>query len=106
MLLRNHLTLLCELLHFPEWVIFDNRLKMLGEEVFLRGLYEIRSGSTEFDCALRIFLDVKHQRYAGNEPNALRLYTVATLFRNFHVWLYGLQISTVTILIFTLAILK
>ena len=44
--LRNHLTLLCELLHFPEWVIFDNRSKMLGEEVFLRGLYEIRSGST------------------------------------------------------------
>ena len=53
--LRNHLTLLCELLHFPEWVIFDNRSKMLGEEVFLRGLYEIRSGSTQFDCAANLF---------------------------------------------------
>ena len=35
----------------------------------------------------------KLRALAGNEPNALRLNTVATLFRNFHVWLYGSQTS-------------
>ena len=35
----------------------------------------------------------KLRALAGNEPNALKLYTVATLFRNFHVWLYGSQTS-------------
>ena len=35
----------------------------------------------------------KLRALAGGDPNALKLYVVATLFRNFHVWLYGSQSS-------------
>ena len=43
---KPELFLLFELLRFPPFVIFDNRIKMLGEEIFLRGLYELASGET------------------------------------------------------------
>ena len=35
----------------------------------------------------------KLRALSGKGGNALKLYTVATLFRNFHVWLYGSQSS-------------
>ena len=35
----------------------------------------------------------KLRALAGKSGNSLKLYTVATLFRNFHVWLYGSQSS-------------
>ena len=35
----------------------------------------------------------KLRALSGKEGTALKLYTVATLFRNFHVWLYGSQSS-------------
>ncbi len=36
------------LLRFPSFFIFDNRIRMSGEEVFLRGLYELASGESQF----------------------------------------------------------
>mmetsp|Transcript_5480 Transcript_5480/g.7731 ORF Transcript_5480/g.7731 Transcript_5480/m.7731 type:complete len:166 (+) Transcript_5480:1047-1544(+) len=42
--LKNELTLLYTLLRFPEWFIFPNKSKMKGEEVFLRGLFELTTG--------------------------------------------------------------
>ena len=44
-----YLKLLCELLKFPTTIIFCNGMKMNGEEVFLRGLYELRSGAYHLD---------------------------------------------------------
>ena len=34
-------------LHFPAWISFDNRAKMAGEEVFLRGMYELVTGENQ-----------------------------------------------------------
>ena len=35
----------------------------------------------------------KLKAMAGGDPNALKMYVVATLFRNFHAWLYGCETS-------------
>lgn len=53
--LKDHLRLLVRLLRFPELITFDNRAKMSGEEVFLRGLYELRSGDTQYDVSVNLF---------------------------------------------------
>ena len=42
------------LLHLPDECIFDNRTKMAGQEVFLRGLYELVSGANKHEIA-RVF---------------------------------------------------
>ena len=76
--LKHHLHLLLRLLRFPDVVIFDNRSKMPGEEVFLRGLYELRSGDTQYDCATNLF---------GREYSAQsRAYTwfIRHIHGNFH----------------------
>ena len=52
---KDHLHLLLKLLRFPDVISFDNRAKMFGEEVFLRGLYELRSGDTQYDCSTNLF---------------------------------------------------
>jgi hypothetical protein len=52
---RAHLFLLVELLLFPQVVKFDNRAKMSGEEVLLRGLHELPHGSNKFIIANEIF---------------------------------------------------
>lgn len=46
-----------------------------------------------FDIVVGIIKRDKLRALAGGDPNALKLYIVATLFRNFHVWLYGCQTS-------------
>jgi hypothetical protein len=45
---------LLPLLHFPDECCFDNRSKMAGEEVFLRGLYELVSAANKHEVA-RVF---------------------------------------------------
>ena len=52
---REHLYLLYQLLRFPSSIIFDNRSRMSGEEVFLRGLYELVSGANKHTIALSTF---------------------------------------------------
>ena len=52
---KDHLHLLLKLLSFPDVISCDNRAKMSGEEVFLRGLYELRSGDTQCDCSTNLF---------------------------------------------------
>ena len=42
---------LVRLLKFPDVVTFVNGITMTGEETFLRGLYELRSGNTNDDIA-------------------------------------------------------
>ena len=42
---------LVRLLKFPDVVTFANGITMTGEETFLRGLYELRSGNTNDDIA-------------------------------------------------------
>jgi hypothetical protein len=44
-----------ELLDFPEWCQFPNKAKMRGEELFLRGLYELVSGSTKHIICKTVF---------------------------------------------------
>ena len=42
-------------LRMPDTVIFNNRQRMLGETVFLRGLYELVSGEDQENIALNVF---------------------------------------------------
>ena len=53
--LKPHLYLLLRLLRFPRIVLLNNGIRMPGEEVLLRGLYEIRSGDNQFDAAVNVF---------------------------------------------------
>jgi hypothetical protein len=52
---RVDLMRLLDLLRFPNEVTFSNRAKMSGEEVFLRGLYELVSGETKYKIAVNVF---------------------------------------------------
>ena len=61
----DHIRLLITELKFPDTVTFDNRIRMSGEEVFLRGLYELVTGNLkhiianffgrDFSCQVRAF---------------------------------------------------
>ena len=75
---KPELFLLFELLRFPPFVIFDNRLKMLGEEIFLRGLYELASGETQFKIARLVF--------GGDQSTQSRAfkYFINHVFEKFH----------------------
>jgi hypothetical protein len=42
-------------LRFPEWVILENRSKMKGEEIMLRGLYELVNGEDQNSIATNVF---------------------------------------------------
>ena len=52
---RAELTRLFTALKFPEWVYFSNRSKMKGEEVFLRGLYELVTGENQYRTSVYVF---------------------------------------------------
>lgn len=52
---KVHLRCLNNLLQFNNKVIFDNEEHMGGEEVFLRGLYELVSGETKHKIARNVF---------------------------------------------------
>ena len=51
---KTDLLRLLPLLHFPDECCFDNRSKMAGEEVFLRGLYELVTAANKHDIS-RVF---------------------------------------------------
>ena len=53
--LKHHLHLLLRPLRFPCVVLLNNGIRMPGEKVFLRGLYEIRSGDNQYDAAVNVF---------------------------------------------------
>jgi hypothetical protein len=48
---KTDLLRLLPLLRLPDECTFDNRSKMAGEEVFLRGLYELVSGANKHEIA-------------------------------------------------------
>ena len=52
---REHLRLLLDLLKFPSIITLDNRSKMSGEEVLLRGLFELVSGENKHAIAVSTF---------------------------------------------------
>ena len=52
---KSDLAHLIELFKIPEYVRFDNRSKMRGEEAFLRGLYELVSGENQERMCLSLF---------------------------------------------------
>jgi hypothetical protein len=63
--LKADLHNLRQLLRFPDKIVFENGSTMSGEEVFLRGLYELALESRSFCLALE---------YSSTEPSAfLRL---------------------------------
>lgn len=74
----DHLHRLKNLLQFPDTVIFDNRSKMSGEEVFLRGLYELSSGESKFNIAENVF-----GRHYSDQSRALKWF-VNHIYDNFH----------------------
>lgn len=53
--LKADLTKLFELLRFPDWFIFPNKSKMKGEEVFLRGLFELATGMNKHIICETVF---------------------------------------------------
>lgn len=52
---QNHLKLLLDSLNFPLSIALDNRSRMSGEEVLLRGLYELVSGDNKHTIAVTVF---------------------------------------------------
>lgn len=52
---KPDLTRSINLLRFPDEITFDNGAKFCGEEVFLRGLYELVSGETKYKIAVNVF---------------------------------------------------
>ena len=53
--LKADLYRLLHLWEFPETIRFDNRSRMSGEEVMLRGLYELASGETKHKISSNVF---------------------------------------------------
>ena len=53
--LRDDLKVLLRLLRIPATMIFDNRSRMPGEEVYLGGLYELINGATKRVVSLTVF---------------------------------------------------
>jgi hypothetical protein len=74
---KNDLRRLFQLLNFPVMVRFDNRGKMEGEEVFLRGLYELCQGRTKHRIA-EIF-----GRHPSDQSRAFAWF-VDHIYSNFH----------------------
>ena len=52
---KTDLSRLFPLLRFPDICTFDNKSVMSGEEVFLRGLYELVSGETKHNVSRNVF---------------------------------------------------
>ena len=52
---REHLVLLLRLLRFPDVATLTNRCRMTGEEVLLRGLYELTTGMSKHNIATNVF---------------------------------------------------
>jgi len=75
---HGHLQRLKNLLQFPETVIFDNGSKMSGEEVFLRGLYELSNGETKFNIAENVF-----GRHYSDQSRALNWF-INHIYDRFH----------------------
>jgi hypothetical protein len=74
---QHYLHRLFPLLHFPEKCVLDGGSAMSGEEVFLRGLYELVSGEDQHNISRNVF---------GRKQTSLY---VCHLLRNCHVALYG-----------------
>jgi hypothetical protein len=49
------LTILFQLLQFPDICKFNNRSEMTGEEMFLRGLYDLVNGETKHNILRNMF---------------------------------------------------
>jgi len=70
------------LLRFPVKVTFSNRATMSGEEVFLRGLYELVSGESKYKIATNVF-----GRCYSEQSRAFTWF-VKHIFRNFKCLIY------------------
>ena len=76
--LKEDLHRLLPLLKFPEVMILDNRISMSGEEVFLRGLFEMASGDNQEKISSLVF-----GRGQAAQSLAFKLF-VSHVFNNFH----------------------
>jgi len=79
---KGDLWRLCTALRFPESIVLNNGSRMPGEEVFLRGLYELVSGENQFNIATNVFgRDQSQQSRAFN-------FFIEHVFSSFHDLLY------------------
>jgi hypothetical protein len=72
---RENLVERYELLRFPNRVVFENKCLMCGDEVFVRGLYELVTGEKQTSisekfgrhpsdqCAFRYFINHVHRKF-------------------------------------------
>lgn len=74
---RDDLHRLFPLLHFPQTVQFANRSAMSGEEVFLRGLYELCTGADHY------IISAIFGRDASTQSRAFA-YFIMHVYNNFH----------------------
>ena len=74
--LSAHLELLVSLLKFPDECILNNGIKMRGEEVLLRGLYELASGEMKHKVASHFGRD-------GTAQSRAFLYFINHIYDNF-----------------------
>lgn len=51
----NDLHTLFDLLKIPDIITFDNRMSLPGEDLFLRGLYELKSGEIKHNIGVNVF---------------------------------------------------
>ena len=70
---KEHLPRLLELLRFPAWVHFPNRAKMRGEEVFLRGLLNLKEKKKLKHIFIFIYCSKSYKLYYIKLPSFLPL---------------------------------
>eukprot|EP01040_Poterioochromonas_malhamensis_P006982 gene6983-7532_t len=75
---KLHLRRLLELLNLPKDVSLSNRSKMTGEEVFLRGLYELSTGETKYNICENVF-----GRSCSDQSRAFSWF-INYIYDNFH----------------------
>jgi hypothetical protein len=74
---RENLDELYEFMRFPNRVVLENKSVMTGEEVFLRGLYELVTGEKQTSIA------EKFGRHPSDQSRAFT-YFINHIYRNFH----------------------
>lgn len=80
---KDDLWRLCSGLRFPESIVLSNGSRMPGEEVFLRGLYELVSGENQYNIAENVF-----GRDQTQQSRAF-IFFVDHIFTTFHDLLYN-----------------
>lgn len=76
--MKQDLGILLSLLRFPESIVLNNRSRCSGEEIFLRGLYELVTGSNQERTCQHMFGGV------GSDQSRAFTFFIDYIYDNFH----------------------